>query len=70
MAVDENLTVLFLSDFEPWCYFCALRGVGTVPRRETLKVARANGTVDCKGFERLVQLARRRPGEAPALPQP
>ena len=35
-------------------------------RRETLHVARADGTVDCEGFERLVQLARRRPGEAPA----
>ena len=55
------------------CYFRALRrGVGA-RHRELLNVARVgmrlDVTIDCEGFERLVQLARRRE-EAPALLQP
>ena len=52
------------------CYFRALRRGAGARRRELLNVAPADGTVDCEGFERLVQLARGRGEAPPALPQP
>ena len=59
------------------CCFRALRrGVGARRRelellsRDLLNVAPMDGTVDCEGFERLVQLAQGRGQAPPALPQP
>ena len=51
------------------CYVRALRRGAGGCCREIMSRMSGDGTVGCKGFERLVQLARRRE-EAPALLQP